>query len=174
MACLVSRSGRHLQRYDNIGRRIVVGCIPYRFKRMSRDLEEEDELIILEVLVVSSRKTRGQGMLFPKGGWETDESIEEAATRETLEEAGVRGHFDQEELGQWNYKSKTRGIYHEGRLFPLLVTEQLDHWPEKDFRQRLWMNVGEAREVCKWWWMKEALDLLVDRLSKPNNSLNKA
>lgn len=26
------------------------------------------------------------------------------------------------------------------------------------------MSVGEAREVCKHWWMKEALDRLVDRL----------
>lgn len=26
-----------------------------------------------------------------QGGWETDESIKEAASRETLEEAGVRG-----------------------------------------------------------------------------------
>lgn len=24
-------------------------------------------------------------------------------------------------------------------MFPLLVTEQLDFWPEKDVRQRLWV-----------------------------------
>jgi diphosphoinositol-polyphosphate diphosphatase len=34
---------------------------------------------------------RGEGLLFPKGGWETDETVEEAACREALEEAGVRG-----------------------------------------------------------------------------------
>jgi diphosphoinositol-polyphosphate diphosphatase len=27
------------------------------------------------------------------------------------------------------------------------------------------MNVVEAREVCHHWWMKEALDILVDRLT---------
>lgn len=26
------------------------------------------------------------------------------------------------------------------------------------------MSVGEAREVCQHWWMKEALDRLVNRL----------
>jgi 8-oxo-dGTP pyrophosphatase MutT (NUDIX family) len=32
----------------------------------------------------------GDGMIFPKGGWETDETAEEAAARESMEEAGVR------------------------------------------------------------------------------------
>jgi len=26
------------------------------------------------------------------------------------------------------------------------------------------MSVGEAREVCQHWWMKEALDILVQRM----------
>ncbi|KAE8699569.1 hypothetical protein F3Y22_tig00110577pilonHSYRG00256 [Hibiscus syriacus] len=32
-----------------------------------------------------------EGLLFPKGGWENDETVEEAAVREAIEEAGVRG-----------------------------------------------------------------------------------
>lgn len=32
------------------------------------------------------------------------------------------------------------------------------------------MSVGEAREVCQHWWMKEALDRLVKRLaSRPQH-----
>lgn len=27
------------------------------------------------------------------------------------------------------------------------------------------MSVAEARETCRHWWMKEALDILVERLS---------
>jgi diphosphoinositol-polyphosphate diphosphatase len=42
--------------------------------------------------MISSQK--GQGLLFPKGGWELDESVEEAASRESLEEAGVRGNVE--------------------------------------------------------------------------------
>lgn len=36
----------------------------------------------------------GHGMQFPKGGWEIDESMEQAALRETLEEAGVVGNVE--------------------------------------------------------------------------------
>ncbi|KAA8529006.1 hypothetical protein F0562_033506 [Nyssa sinensis] len=150
MVSMISRTGRHLQRY-NKGQRLVVGCIPYKYKK-GNDGTTNNEL---EVLVISSQK--GQGMMFPKGGWELDESVEEAASRESLEEAGC-------ELGRWCFKSKSCGTYHEGRMFPLLVTEQLELWPEKNVRRRIWMSVAEAKEVCQQMWMKEALDKLVDRI----------
>ncbi|KAI5678223.1 hypothetical protein M9H77_09173 [Catharanthus roseus] len=158
MVCLVSRTGRQLQRY-NKGRRLVVGCIPYRYKAggIMNGKTNED----LEVLVVSSQK--GPDMMFPKGGWEVDESLKEAARRESLEEAGVLGNVENE-LGKWRFMSKSNGKYHEGYMFPLFVTEQLDLWPEHNVRRRAWMSVAEAREVCKHWWMKEALDRLVNRL----------
>ncbi|XP_057445512.1 nudix hydrolase 17, mitochondrial-like [Lotus japonicus] len=158
MVCLVSRSGRELQRYNSAGGRQVVGCIPYRYKE---DIEGNVSNK-LEVLMVSSQK--GQALMFPKGGWEVDESAEEAACREALEEAGVTGTIE-DGLGQWNFISKRYGTYYEGHMFPLLVKEQLDLWPEKTLRRRIWMNVAEAREVCHHWWMKEALDILVRRLT---------
>ncbi|CAL5215220.1 unnamed protein product [Lathyrus oleraceus] len=157
MVCMVSRSGRELQRYNNMGGRQVVGCIPYRYKQ-DIDGNKSKEL---EVLMVSSQKT--QRLMFPKGGWELDESLEQAACRESLEEAGVIGLVECE-LGQWNFISKRHGIYYEGYMFPLFVKEQLDYWPEINLRTRVWMTVGEAREVCQHWWMKEALDILVQRL----------
>ncbi|KAL5052505.1 hypothetical protein RYX36_033187 [Vicia faba] len=157
MVCLVSRTGRELQRYNNMGGRQVVGCIPYRYKQ-DIDGNGSNEL---EVLMISSQKS--QRLMFPKGGWELDESLEEAACRESLEEAGVIGLVECE-LGQWNFISKRHGIYYEGYMFPLFVKEQLDYWPEKYLRTRVWMTVGKAREVCQHWWMKEALDVLVQRL----------
>ncbi|KAJ9676742.1 hypothetical protein PVL29_021984 [Vitis rotundifolia] len=158
MISIVSRTGRQFQRY-NQGCRQVVGCIPYRYKTDKKS--DRAPIEELEVLVVSSQK--GQGLLFPKGGWEIDESIEEAATRETLEEAGVLGNVGCK-LGKWSFKSKSRGTFDEGYMFPLLVKEQLDFWPEKNVRQRRWMAASEAREVCQHWWMKEALDILIQRL----------
>ncbi|CAI9758151.1 unnamed protein product [Fraxinus pennsylvanica] len=160
MVTIVSRTGRHLQRYNFHGHRQVVGCIPYRYKSVNgRSVVDEDAI---EVLVISSQR-KGKGMLFPKGGWEKDESIKEAALRETVEEAGVLGDVESE-LGKWSFQSNNGNCY-EGRMFPLLVKEQLELWPEKDVRQRVWISVREARKVCHYWWMKEALELLVNRLT---------
>nr|XP_043615360.1 nudix hydrolase 17, mitochondrial-like [Erigeron canadensis] len=166
MVSMVSRSGRQLQRYNH-GQRQVVGCIPYRIVNMGPDRNIEDAL---EVLVISAQR-KGKGMLFPKGGWESDESIKEAALRESLEEAGVFGIVEGV-LGKWCFKSKGNDGYYEGHMFPLLVKEQLDFWPEKNIRQRVWVSVPKAKEVCQYSWMKEALDLLVTRLeSAPSSNL---
>lgn len=155
---LVARTGRHLQRYDTVGYRQVVGCIPYRYSET-----EANKSVELEVLVISSQK--GEGMLFPKGGWEMDEDKKAAALRETFEEAGVRGVVE-EELGMWPYKSKRCDIMHNGYMFPLRVNEQLDHWPEQNSRQRKWMTATEAREVCQQGWMKEALNEFIRQRMK--------
>ncbi|KAK8627838.1 hypothetical protein V6N13_135436 [Hibiscus sabdariffa] len=147
------RTGRHLQRYNNRGFRLVVGCIPYRYRKT-------EEANSIEVLVISAQN--GKGLLFPKGGWEKDESMEEAAIRETLEEAGVLGDIECK-LGKWSYKSKRQSIFHEGHMFPLLVKQELDQWPEKNIRKREWVTVSKAREECPHLWMKEALEELVCR-----------
>ncbi|CAL9150059.1 unnamed protein product [Musa hybrid cultivar] len=189
MVCMVSRQGRQLQRYSKAGSRIVVGyvptlvwfgrwvdgemggvvgvsdaewrsccrCIPYKFNRGYDDVGTS-----MEVLVVSSPK--GNGLLFPKGGWETDETIEQAALREALEEAGVQGNVEGK-LGKWRYKSRTYDAYHEGIMFPMNVTQELGDWPEMHLRQRKWVTVAEAKEGCQHPWMKEALERLVRRVS---------
>ncbi|KAH0714069.1 hypothetical protein KY284_006974 [Solanum tuberosum] len=160
MVVLVSRSGRHLQRY-NKGRRQVVGCIPYRYKDfIELSLVDEDAF---EVLLISPQR-KGKGLLFPKGGWEEDETIEDAAQRETIEEAGVRGEVECK-LGTWYFENKAGDTAYEGHMFPLFVTEELDYWPEKEIRERTWMNVREARKLCQNGWMKEALEVLVSRLT---------
>lgn len=46
----------------------------------------------------------------------------------------------QSQLGTWIFKSNSRELYHEGLMFPLLVTEQLDLWPEKGARLREWVR----------------------------------
>ncbi|VFQ95046.1 unnamed protein product [Cuscuta campestris] len=153
-----------MQRYDN-GRRQVVGCIPYRYKDTIGTLPSDEESSY-EVLVISPQR-KGKGMLFPKGGWEIDETMETAALRETIEEAGVVGDLEGK-LGTWNFGSKRSGIACEGHMFPLLVKEELDCWPEKNIRQRLWISIGEAREVCEKGWMVEAVELLAIRLTSQN------
>ncbi|XP_074570747.1 nudix hydrolase 17, mitochondrial-like [Curcuma longa] len=156
MVMLAARQGRQLQRYSKTGSRLVVGCIPYKFNHG----EELDKSV--EVLVISSPK--GNGLLFPKGGWETDETIKEAVSREAMEEAGVQGNIERK-LGAWKYKSRTYDAYYEGIMFPLNVTEELGDWPEMQTRERKWVTVAEAKEGCQRPWMKEALERLEERLS---------
>uniref|UniRef100_A0ACD5ZII5 Uncharacterized protein n=2 Tax=Avena sativa TaxID=4498 RepID=A0ACD5ZII5_AVESA len=159
MAVLVARQGRELQRYSpRTGGRIVVGCIPY----LVRDDGE------LEVLVISSQK--GHGMMFPKGGWELDESMDDAARREALEEAGVRGETGSL-LGYWHYKSRRYDQTYEGYMFPLHVTDELQQWPEMTSRKRTWATVEQVMDGCQHAWMREALQQLVDRHAKLQSAL---
>ncbi|KAJ8536098.1 hypothetical protein K7X08_034499 [Anisodus acutangulus] len=164
---MISRTGRDLQRYND-GCRQVVGCIPYRYRKTSQSSTVQGTQIDdLEFLLISSQKS--SRWMFPKGGWETDEALEDAALRETFEESGVIGDVEvQEFLGTWSFKSKSQGTFHEGHMFPLLVTEELDDWPEKTVRKRLWLKFSEAREVCFHSWMKEALDVFASKLTKRN------
>lgn len=156
---LVSRTGRLRQRYDNQCR-LVAGCIPYRYKEpaeaCSGTAKQE-----LEVLMIFSRS--GKALLFPKGGWENDESVQEAACREAFEEAGVRGII-KEDLGSWEDDRGLEG-FHRTHMFALLVTEELDSWPEQDERQRKWVTITEADAGCKHDWMRQALHSCVTYLS---------
>eukprot|EP00249_Psilotum_nudum_P016652 c25931_g1_i2 orf=613-1176(+) len=166
MTALVARTGRHQQRYEQ-GYRLVAGCIPYRYR--SSDNYSGDKEQTLEVLMITSQS--GEGLLFPKGGWETDETVEEAACREALEEAGVRGLL-QESLGLWDFKSKRQqsDCSPEGlcraHMFALAVTEQLESWPEQHARQRQWLPVAEALEQCRHDWMQGALDNCISYLNR--------
>ena len=75
-----SRQGRSLQRWESdtktgLNHRLVAGCVP-----LLRDGS---------IMLISSGKLTE--WVLPKGGWELDECVEEAAIRECYEEAGVLG-----------------------------------------------------------------------------------
>ncbi|THU49397.1 hypothetical protein C4D60_Mb06t09140 [Musa balbisiana] len=157
---LVSRKGRHQQRYDN-QRRLVAGCIPYKLNRED-DTQSDDLLDRVEVLMISSPGR--YDLIFPKGGWETDETAGEAACREALEEAGVRGNLNDTVLGVWEFRSKStqdtcslEGAC-RGYMFALEVTEELECYPEKDCHERKWVLLAEAYKRCRYDWMREALN----------------
>ena len=147
-AVMVARQGRELQRYsDSTGGRVVVGCIPYRLRAGGE----------VEVLVISSQKKGpAGGVLIPKGGWELDESMDEAARREAAEEAGVVGETGPA-LGRWCYRSRSYDATYEGFVLPLRVTAELDRWPEMGARRREWVSPAEAVARCPHAWMREAL-----------------
>ncbi|KAK9108640.1 hypothetical protein Syun_024651 [Stephania yunnanensis] len=157
---VIARTGRQRQLYEN-EYRLVAGCIPFRFKTLVEDpaayLENR-----LQVLMISSPGR--DDLVFPKGGWENDETVEEAACREALEEAGVRGILSKDRLGVWEFRSKSRqnscsleGIC-RGYMFSLEVTEELDSWPEEDNHGRIWLSIEEAFRRSRYDWMRGALE----------------
>lgn len=159
MSDLVARTGRLQQRYD-AGCRLVAGCIPFRYRNSDETRDGNSEKVV-EVLMINS--SSGPGLLFPKGGWENDETVEEAAVREAIEEAGVRGNL-MDFIGYYNFKSKTHqdefspeGLC-KAAMFALLVTEELNAWPEQKTRNRSWLTIPKAIESCRHLWMKDALE----------------
>ncbi|WVZ05787.1 hypothetical protein V8G54_019133 [Vigna mungo] len=159
MSSVPARTGRQRQRYeDNL--RLVSGCIPYRWRKDNTDLMGETE--IMEVLMISSPKR--DDLVFPKGGWEDDETVTEAACREALEEAGVKGILREIPLGIWEFRSKSSQDLCSieggcrGYMFALEVTEELEHWPEQKNRSRQWLNIKEAFRLSRYDWMCNALE----------------
>ena len=102
------------------------GVIPYR--RVAPDF--------LEVLLITSSKT-GRWVI-PKGRLEPHMTPLESALEEAYEEAGVSGEPDWRPLGTY----QRRGL--NVLVFPLLVTEILEQWPEDRWRQRRWFTLDKA------------------------------
>ncbi|CAN6251701.1 unnamed protein product [Urochloa humidicola] len=172
-AVTAARKGRLKQRYDNEFR-LVAGCVPYRVKKGDEgnpcsSLGGGDAAEV-EVLMISTPNRAD--MVFPKGGWEDDEDVYQAASREAMEEAGVKGDINQRAaLGHWVFKSKSsqnstspRGAC-KGYIFAMEVTEELESWPEQDTHSRRWVSPREAYQLCRYDWMREALTALLERLS---------
>eukprot|EP00128_Syssomonas_multiformis_P002996 Colp12_sorted_trinity150504_noHs@17095 len=111
-----------------------------------------------QILFVSSR-ARPNEWILPKGGWENDETAEESAKREAMEEAGVIGEVVQF-LGEFDLKlGKTRM-----HAFELKVSEVLDKWPEMDERERRWVCFEEAASLCQRPAMLQALQAFLGRV----------
>ncbi|PAN06227.1 hypothetical protein PAHAL_1G247200 [Panicum hallii] len=170
-AVAAARKGRLKQRYDNEFR-LVAGCVPYRVKKD----DEGNPCSSLggapaevEVLMISTPNRAD--MVFPKGGWEDDEDVYEAASREAMEEAGVKGVINRAALGHWVFKSKSSQnstsprVACKGCIFAMEVTAELESWPEQETHSRRWVSPAEAYQLCRYDWMREALTALLERLS---------
>ena len=124
-------------RHNSSGARLVAGCVC-----LSNTVTHPSEPRRY-VLLISSSRHREKWVL-PKGGWEKNESAEQAAMRECYEEAGVVTTVDKFLIESMDVK-KGRGC--EYRYFQTSPTEVLDNWPEKDVRTRRWVGYNGAVEV---------------------------
>lgn len=107
-----------------------------------------------KVLLIQS--TRRKAWVLPKGGWETDETMEQAACREAWEEAGIHCKISKElgvipELRTADQLKKTgpeapKASY---TFFEVRVEVEAEDWPEKHKRSRKWMSYSEAKKLLK-------------------------
>ncbi|WZN60970.1 MutT/NUDIX hydrolase [Chloropicon roscoffensis] len=144
---LQARKGRSLQKYD-AGHRLVAGCIPVRHVHTNNGNSQ------VEILMITSKSS--DLLVLPKGGWETDETLEAAAARETLEEAGVVGDLVSPCKGPFTFSSKANSPC-KAYMYIMQVRQELEDWPERSERRRSWHSVEEAAKLCKWDWMRDAL-----------------
>ena len=102
---------------------------------------------ILWILLVKSRTSRR--WIFPKGNIEPGLTAAESAYREAFEEAGVLGTISTRSIGTYTYRKKPEkgGKLCRVKLYPLEVTQVLESYPERSFRQRTWLLAEEALSV---------------------------
>ncbi|KJZ80151.1 hypothetical protein HIM_00001 [Hirsutella minnesotensis 3608] len=128
-----SRVGRNKQRYNSKGERLVAGVVP---------LSPDQNYVLL------IQSTRRKGWVLPKGGWETDESCQEAATREAWEEAGITITIDYD-LGTIDEKRPHKSTKDRSRysFFQATVLSEVEDWPERHKRERQWFTYSQALDA---------------------------
>lgn len=139
----MARTGRELQRYGEEGDRLIACCIPVR------SALAVDGSPSIQIMLISSQK--GDGYVFPKGGWECDETLEAAATRETYEEAGIRGDLERPHLVSLTFEARKPHAYGTRcrvYVFLMHVKEELESWPERASRTREWVCVSMYCSLC--------------------------
>ncbi|MBV1692526.1 NUDIX hydrolase [Novosphingobium sp. G106] len=117
-----------------------VGALPYRIG------PDGD----VEVLLITSR---GSGRwIIPKGNPIKGLKAHQVAAREAFEEAGISGNPSIRSLGRF-YSVKQRAGQPEAEteitVYPLLVTEQFQDWPERPQRKRRWLSPIAASHLVE-------------------------
>jgi 8-oxo-dGTP pyrophosphatase MutT (NUDIX family) len=98
----------------------------------------------VEVCLVTSRRTKR--WILPKGWPMHKQTPADAAAIEAYEEAGLKGTPKDTCLGVYSYvkRLKTGDIPVIVLVYPVLVTEILAEWPEREQRIRKWFSPKKA------------------------------
>ena len=102
----------------------------------------------VEVLLITSRETRR--WVPPRGNAIPGLRPHESAAQEAFEEAGIRGGVQPKEIGTYRYGKRARDgrvIPAQVHLYPMLVTEEAETWPERHQRERRWFAASAAADA---------------------------
>lgn len=99
-----------------------------------------------QVMLITSRETKR--WVIPKGWPMKGKTAAEAALTEAFEEAGIEGEIlGKKPLGTFHYlKVQATGerVLLRVNVFPMMVSAQLEDWPEKGHRETGWFAAAEA------------------------------
>ncbi|KAF7729015.1 hypothetical protein EC973_005046 [Apophysomyces ossiformis] len=137
-----ARHGHGQDVVDDNNIRQVAGCLPI-------------DPVNKRFLLISSRKNVNTWVL-PKGGWETDETQEQAALRETWEEAGVKGNITRH-IGVFAERTKKGKVKAHHWIYELEIQEVVKKFPEKKKRERRWFTYDEALLAARAPYIHEAI-----------------
>ncbi|KAG0170179.1 hypothetical protein DFQ28_002244 [Apophysomyces sp. BC1034] len=137
-----ARHGHGQDMVDDNNIRQVAGCLPI-------------DPVNKRFLLISSRKNVNTWVL-PKGGWETNETQEQAALRETWEEAGIKGNITRH-VGVFAEKTKKGKVKAHHWIYELEIQEVVKKFPEKKKRERRWFTYDEALLATRAPYIHEAI-----------------
>ena len=100
--------------------------------------------------------------IFPKGTVDGDETIEETALKEALEEAGLRGELDPMPLGSFSRTKSGCEIHTYVYLMRVDGVEEV--WPELDERSRRWRSAEKAMEKLGKPYLAPYLERAIERV----------
>jgi 8-oxo-dGTP pyrophosphatase MutT (NUDIX family) len=106
--------------------------VPFRIR------DERVEIALVTTL-------RGKRWVIPKGSLDEGERSQDAAIRETEEEAGLIGDLERKRLGRYYFTRANERYVVD--VYLMQVTTVLDHWLEADLRRRRWIAVDKAAAV---------------------------
>ena len=93
-----------------------------------------------QVCLVTS--SSGKRWVIPKGCLEPGKTAGEVALQEAWEEAGLVGVLRPEPVGSYLYEKA--GFVCHVTVFVMEVTEVTQEWPEREWRQRVWLPHEQA------------------------------
>lgn len=131
------------------------GVIPYKVENNK-----------LQVLLISSN--RKKKWVIPKGYIDYNMSPFESAKKEAFEEAGIIGSNETIELGSYSRKKGEKES--TVKVFSMKVEEQLEEYPEKDLRRRIWLDVDDAVKLVNNETLKEIIKNLSTLLKIPKST----
>jgi 8-oxo-dGTP pyrophosphatase MutT (NUDIX family) len=115
----------------------------------------------LQVCLIRRKGSKKWGI--PKGFVDRGDTPKDAALKEALEEAGLRGRLVGDAVGTYEYRKW--GTKVDVTVYLMEVQEEEDEWDEADIRDRQWASFNDAAAKLEQHPVEPLIDSARKRLS---------